>query len=62
LLHGHTHIPAWEQFGDDNLYLNPGSISIPKNGSAHSCMILENGTFQWKTLDGEVYHEEKMSS
>ena len=24
LLHGHTHIPAWEPFGDGNLYLNPG--------------------------------------
>ena len=23
LLHGHTHIPAWEPFGDGNLYLNP---------------------------------------
>ena len=30
LLHGHTHIPAWEEFGENNLYLNPGSVSIPK--------------------------------
>ena len=57
LLHGHTHIPAWEKFADDNLYLNPGSISIPKNGSANSYMILENGIFHWKTLDGEVYQK-----
>ena len=56
LLHGHTHIPAWESFGKNNLYLNPGSISMPKNGSAHSCMILEDGCFTWKTVDGEVYH------
>ena len=35
LLHGHTHIPAWTEFGDGNLYLNPGSLSIPKEGSAH---------------------------
>lgn len=33
LLHGHTHIPAWEVFGTDNLYLNPGSVSIPKAGT-----------------------------
>ena len=58
LLHGHTHIPAWERFGSDNLYLNPGSVSIPKMDSAHSYMILENRTLQWKSLDGTVYHTE----
>lgn len=56
LLHGHTHIPAWEPFGEGNLYLNPGSVSIPKNGSAHSYMLLSGNTFFWKALDGTVYH------
>ena len=56
LLHGHTHIPAWEPFGDGNMYLNPGSVSIPKQDSAHGYMTLENGTFTWKTLSGEPYH------
>lgn len=56
LLHGHTHVPAWERFGEENLYLNPGSVSIPKNGSAHGYMTLEEGVFQWKTLDGALYH------
>ena len=56
LLHGHTHIPAWEPFGERNLYLNPGSVSIPKNGSAHSYMTLEDGVFTWKDLSGAVYH------
>ena len=55
LLHGHTHIPAWEQFGRDNLYLNPGSVSIPKEGSRRSYMTLEDGIFIWKDLDGEEY-------
>ena len=57
LLHGHTHIPAWTEFGEGNLYLNPGSVSIPKEGSAHSYMTLERKTFLWKTLEGEVYRE-----
>ena len=57
LLHGHTHIPAWTEFGEENLYLNPGSLSIPKDGSAHSYMTLEGETFCWKTLEGESYHE-----
>ena len=58
LLHGHTHIPAWEAFGEGNLYLNPGSVSIPKAGSANSYMILEDATFAWKSLDGATYHTE----
>ncbi len=58
LLHGHTHVPAWERFGDGNLYLNPGSVSIPKNGSPNGYMILENRCVQWKALEGEIYHEE----
>lgn len=57
LLHGHTHIPAWQKFGNENLYLNPGSVSIPKENSANSYMTLENGIFLWKDLEGNVYHE-----
>ena len=47
---------AWEVFGTDNLYLNPGSVSIPKAGTPHSYMTLENGVFTWKELGGDVYH------
>ena len=55
LLTGHTHIPAWEEY-DNFLYLNPGSVSIPKEGSEHGYMIYENKKFLWKTLKGDVYH------
>ena len=54
LLHGHTHIPAAEMF-DGKLYLNPGSVSIPKADSVHSYMMLEDGVFEWKDLDGKCY-------
>ena len=57
LLHGHTHIPAWEPFGNGNLYLNPGSVSIPKAGSLHSCMLLRENLCSWHSLEGEMYHE-----
>ena len=56
LLHGHTHVPAWEEIGD-NLYLNPGSISIPKQDSRHSYMMLNNDVFLWKDMDGTLYHD-----
>ena len=57
LLHGHTHVPAWEKT-DRYIYFNPGSVSIPKNGSPHSYMIFEGSTFIWKDLDGTPYHKE----
>ena len=56
LLHGHTHVPAWEQFGRDNWYLNPGSVSLPKDGTSRGYMILTEKEIFWKTLDGTVYH------
>ena len=40
-------------------YLNPGSVSIPKEGSAHSYMTLEGGLFQWKDLEGRVYRSHR---
>ena len=52
LLHGHTHEPACEE-RDNYIYLNPGSVSIPKEESWHGYMIFENGVFIWKDLDGE---------
>ena len=60
LLHGHTHIPAWTEFGENNLYLNPGSVSIPKEGSVHGYMVLEDDVVKWKTLAGEGYHEMRL--
>ena len=58
LLHGHTHVPAWTEFGQENLYLNPGSVSIPKENSPHSYMTLERNTMQWKELESSaVFHE-----
>ena len=56
LLHGHTHIPAWEDHGTFR-YLNPGSVAIPKEGSWHGYMTLENGRFLWKDFDGAIRHE-----
>ena len=53
-LHGHTHVPVC-RVHESYTYMNPGSVSIPKENSEHSYMILENGAFWWKTLDGETY-------
>lgn len=52
LLHGHTHVPVCKERGNYTC-LNPGSVSIPKEESWHGYLILENGVFVWKDLDGE---------
>lgn len=49
LLHGHTHIPALKDMGSYT-YINPGSVSIPKEGSDHSYMIMDNGEFSFFSL------------
>lgn len=56
LLHGHTHVPVCEVY-DTHIYMNPGSVSIPKENSPHSYMIFDGKQFLWKSLDGEIYKE-----
>ncbi len=51
-LSGHTHVKldAWV---DGVRCLNPGSVSIPKDGS-HSCVLYENGEFHFHTWEEEA--------
>lgn len=51
LLHGHTHIQAIDD-SRDYIYMNPGSVSLPKNGSSKSYMIYEDGIFTVRELVG----------
>ncbi len=53
LLHGHTHVPKCVEH-ETYTYLNPGSVGIPKEDSWHGYMILEDGAFLWKDMDGNV--------
>ena len=57
LLCGHTHIPACREH-EGWFYLNPGSVSIPKENSHHGYMILDGQSFIWKTLEGETVKSE----
>ena len=55
VLQGHTHVPLCEHKPGGWWLLNPGSVSIPKENSPHSYLLLKDGTFYWKTLGGETY-------
>ena len=59
LLNGHTHIPAFEE-KDGFIYVNPGSVSIPKENSEHGYILLEGNKLSWKNLDDKVYREETL--
>ena len=59
LLTGHTHIPLCREY-EDYGYVNPGSVSIPKEGSKNAYMLLCDDRFIWKSLDGEAYMEYKL--
>lgn len=52
LLCGHTHV-AKHALHDGFLYLNPGSISIPKEGTGHGYLLLEGHTVTRCLLEGE---------
>ena len=53
LLTGHTHVPL--NVAGEYLHLNPGSVSLPKEDSAHGYILFENRKFSFKTLEGEIY-------
>ena len=48
-LYGHTHVKL-DEVRQGVRCLNPGSVSIPKDGS-HSCLIFENGEFSFRILE-----------
>lgn len=53
LLCGHTHVPSYVCH-EKYVYMNPGSVSIPKENSWNGYIVYENGTFLWKSLQQEV--------
>lgn len=56
LLHGHTHVPTYKEH-EKYIYMNPGSVSIPKEESYHGYMIWQKKRFRWKDLDGNIQNE-----
>lgn len=59
LIHGHTHVPCAEQRETYTL-LNPGSVSIPKEGNPPTYGILDKDIFQIKDFEGNIIKEIKI--
>ena len=60
LLCGHTHVPCLHR-RKNFTYVNPGSVSIPKDGTPHSWCLLEDGEMTWFDLEtGGAYRRERL--
>lgn len=58
VLFGHTHIPA--NYDKDNIhFINPGSITIPKENSKRSFIIWEDHTLSFYDMDMNLYDSYK---
>ncbi|WP_276318689.1 metallophosphoesterase family protein [Marinitoga lauensis] len=60
LIHGHTHISKYEKH-DDLIIINPGSVSIPKENTPHSILIIDmlknNIDFKFiNIINGKIYN------
>lgn len=53
VLVGHTHIPKCRILKDCFLF-NPGSVSLPKEGTYSGYILMEDGVFFWRDLDGNT--------
>ena len=56
LLHGHTHVLRAEE-KDGIIILNPGSVSIPKEGNPPTYAIYEDGVFSIRDFEGNTVKE-----
>ena len=60
LINGHYHVPAFEE-RENCTYVNCGSVSIPKQNSPHSYLVLEGENLRWKDVQtGEIFRKEEI--
>lgn len=59
LIHGHTHVLKAEKM-DHYVLLNPGSVSIPKEGNPPTYAVFENGLFSIRDFDGNTVREMRL--
>lgn len=59
LIYGHFHIPMIQR-KEGKIFLNPGSISLPKGESLNSFGVFENGKFYIKDMEENILMETKL--
>ena len=51
LLNGHFHSPCNRVMQNGAIYANCGSAALPKEGTPHSYILVEDGVLYWKDLE-----------
>lgn len=60
LFNGHFHVPAFER-RENCIYVNCGSVSIPKENSPHSFLVIDGDLLVWKdVVTGEPFRRERL--
>lgn len=57
MLGGHTHVTKITSLDNGCCYVNPGSISIPKENNPKTYAVYEDRRITVKTLEGKVFNE-----
>ena len=59
MIYGHFHIPMTEK-KEGKIFLNPGSVSLPKGESLNSFGVFENGKFYIKDMEENILMETEL--
>ena len=59
MCYGHFHTGFIDKVGD-TVVANAGSLSLPKDGTAHSYLTIENNTITLKDIDGNIIDSKKI--
>ena len=51
LFNGHFHAPQNYKMENGGVYINVGSVSLPKDGTPHSYLVLDENVLYWKDLE-----------
>ena len=51
LLNGHFHTPCCKEMENGAIYANCGSVSLPKDDTPHSYILMDGDTAYWKDLE-----------
>ena len=60
VIYGHFHT-GFIKVSDGKIYANAGSMSLPKNDTAHSYIVIDDDAMALKDIDGEIIEKINLS-